>query len=256
MRRSVGSRIRDGECCFGLSVVLPCPQVIELAALAGYDFVRIDWEHAMFGEEKLRELLTTARLLKMPCQVRIPDLHGVTRILGQEPSGLMLPHVESGEEAAAIVDACRFAPLGRRGMDGNTRDMRCGGMSRAEYMEVSEENLDLIVQLESREAIERIDEILAVEGIDMAATGRADLSQELGVPGEKDHPDVVCAENMIIRKTLEHGKIPAIAADSPKRVQELYEMGVRCFLTGKDEALLAKGMKEKIRKMRDFVPLS
>ena len=64
---SLGSRPKRGVCCFGLSVVLPCPSVIEMAALAGYDFVRIDWEHALFGAIELRELLNTARLVGMPC---------------------------------------------------------------------------------------------------------------------------------------------------------------------------------------------
>ena len=80
----------------------------------------------------------------------------------------------------------------------------------------------------------------------MVATGRADLSQELGVPGQKDHPDVIRAENDIIKKAVQYGKIPAIAADSPERVQQLYEMGVRCFLIGKDERLLSKAIEQNL----------
>lgn len=242
---SIAARVRNGACCFGLSVVIPYPSVIELAALAGYDFVRIDWEHAFFGAEEMRNLLMTARLVGIPCQVRVPDLTMITPLLSQEPDGIMVPHTETAAQAGAAVDACKFAPLGRRGMDGNTRRMRCEGMKRTEYMEYAAENMDVIVQLESRPAMDRIDEILSLEGIDMAATGRADLSQELGVAGEKNHPDVIAAEDFIIRKALEHRKIPVIAADSSERVRELYAMGVRCFLTGKDEALLAKAIKEK-----------
>lgn len=75
-------------------------------------------------------------------------------------------------------------------------------------MSYAQTNLNLIVQLESRAALENIDEILSVPGIDMVATGRADLSQELGVPGQKEHPDVIEAENFIIRRALEHHKVP------------------------------------------------
>lgn len=250
--KSLSARVRNGECCFGLSVVIPYPSVIELASLAGYDFVRIDWEHALFGAEELRALLTAARLMGMPCQIRVPNLTMIMPLLGQEPDGIMIPHTECAETARAAVEACRFAPLGRRGMDGNTRRIRCEGMGRAEYMDYAAENLDVIVQIESRPAMERIDEILSLEGISMAATGRADLSQELGVPGDKNHPDVIAAENFIISKTLEHGKIPAVAADSAGRVRELYDMGVRCFLTGKDEALLDKVIKRNLSEMRGF----
>ncbi|MBQ7795697.1 MAG: hypothetical protein IJ374_03945 [Lachnospiraceae bacterium] len=248
--RSIRSRAKEGLPSFGLSVVLPCSSVIELAAQAGYDFVRIDCEHALFGAEELRALLTTARLVGMPCQLRIPDLSMVTPLLGQEAGGIMLPHIESVEEARRAIDACKFAPVGNRGMDGNTRWMRCGGMSRSEYMEYSTETMDLIVQIESETGIEHIDEILSLEGIDMVATGRADLSQSLGVAGQKNHPRVIEAENYIIKKALEHHKIPTIAADSAKRVQELYEMGVRCFVVGKDEGLLSKAIKKNLSEIK------
>lgn len=252
MSRETGAlqaRIQKGECCFGLSVVMPCPSVIELAALSGYDFVRIDLEHAMIGGAELRSLLTTARLVGMPCHVRVPELSGITPLLGQEPAGVMVPHVESAKEAKKAVEACKFAPEGRRGMDGNTRFMRCKGMSRREYMDYSKQSMDLIVQIESRPALEQIEEILLLDGIDMVATGRADLSQELGVPGQKNHPDVIDAENEIIQKAICHGKIPTIAVDTQKRVQELYQMGVRCFVVGKDEALLSKALGQNLQKI-------
>ena len=247
---SIKQRAAEGLVSYGLAMVLPCPSAIEMAALAGYDFVRLDCEHAMFSTEELKLLLQTARLTGMPCQVRIPDLTGITPLLGQEPSGIMIPHVESVSEAKMAVECCRFVPVGRRGMDGNTRKMRCEGMSRSEYMKYSEETMDLTIQIESKKALENVDEILKVPGIDMVATGRADLSQELGVPGQKEHPDVMNAENKIIQKTLENGKFPIITANSQKRIRELYDMGVRCFVVGKDEALLEQGIRKKLSSIK------
>ena len=245
---SLKARIQAGCSCYGLAVVLPCPCVIELAALAGYDFVRIDCEHALMSPAELRLMLQTARLRGIPCQVRVPDLSSITPLLGQEPAGIMLPHTESAYDARCLADACRFSPTGRRGMDGNTRRIRCEGISREAYMAACDETLNLIIQMESRPALTHIDEILSVPGIDMVATGRADLSQELGVPGQKNHPTVVDAENFIIRKALEHGKIPTITAGSPQRIQELQQMGVRCFIIGKDEDLLDQGIRARIRR--------
>lgn len=246
----IRSRAKNGLMSYGLSMILPCPSVVEMAALYGYDFIRIDCEHSLFSYQELRELMAAARLLGIPCQLRIPDLANITALLGQEPAGIMIPHVESRETALAAVECCKFAPCGRRGMDGSVRHMRCGGMKRTEYMEYANRTMDIIVQIESREGLRRIDEILSVEGIDMVATGRADLSQELGVPGEKDHPDVIEAENRIIRKALEYGKIPTIAADSKERIAELAAMGVRCFLIGKDETLLSGAIKANLEKKK------
>lgn len=248
--RSIRSRAQNGLMSYGLSMLLPCPSVVEIAALHGYDFLRIDCEHAFLSYQEIRELMAAARLLGIPCQIRTPDLTNITALLGQEPAGIMIPHVESREAALAAVDCCKFAPSGRRGMDGSTRHMRCGGMKRAEYMDYANRTMDVIIQIESREGLRNIDEILSVEGIDMVATGRADLSQELGVPGEKNHPDVIEAENLIICKALEYGKIPTIAADSKARIAELAAMGVRCFLVGKDETLLSGAIKENLEKKK------
>lgn len=246
LNNTIRARACSGLSSYGLSVVLPNPAVIELAAKAGYDFVRIDCEHSYMSFEEVRSLLTVARLIGMPCQVRTPDIWNLTPLLGQEPTAIMIPHVSSAEMAREIVQMCKYAPVGNRGMDAGTRLIRCGGMTRGEYMTYANQSQDVIVQIESRDAIEHIDEILSVEGIDMVATGRADLSQELGVPGQKNHPDVIAAENYIIQKTLEHGKLPTIAADSPQRVSTLREMGVRCFLVGKDEALLDKAISQNL----------
>lgn len=250
--KRIRSRAGNGLMSYGLSMLLPCPSVVEMAALYGYDFIRIDCEHALLSYPEIRELMAAARLLGIPCQIRTSDLTNITALLGQEPAGIMIPHVESREEALIAVNCCKFAPCGRRGMDGSVRHMRCGGMKREEYMEYANRTMDVIVQIESREGLFHIDEILSVEGIDMVATGRADLSQELGVPGKKNHPDVIEAENRIIRKALEYGKIPTIAADSEARIAELAAMGVRCFLIGKDETLLSGAIKENLEKIRRF----
>lgn len=251
LNNTIRARAKAGLSSYGLSVVLPDPAVIELAAKAGYDFVRIDCEHSYMSFEEVRALLTVARLVGIPCQVRTADIGNLTPLLGQEPAAVMIPHVSSAAMAREVVQACKFAPVGSRGMDAGTRLIRCGGMKRGEYMAYAAQAQDVIVQIESKEALEHIDEILSLEGIDMVATGRADLSQELGVPGQKDHPDVIAAENYIIQKALEYGKIPTIAADSPQRVSALHEMGVRCFLVGKDEALLEKAISQNLLKYKD-----
>ncbi len=245
---NIGERARQGKTSFGLSMLLPCPSVAELAKLAGYDFIRLDCEHSLMDASELRAVLTAARLTNIPCQVRVADLSGITPLLNLEPAGIMIPHVGSREEAEHAAVLCKFAPEGDRGMDGSTRRMRCEGMTRAEYMEYAKTHMDLIVQIESKEGLARIDEILSVSGVDMVATGRADLSQALGVPGEKNAPEVIEAEEYIIRKTLEHGKIPTIAADNADRVASLKQLGVNCFVIGKDETILAKSLADNLQK--------
>ena len=241
---SIRSRALRGEVCLGLSVLMPWQFIPELAKAVGYDYIRLDLEHSYLSESEVRSLLQAARLCGIPAQVRVPDLGGITPLLGQEPAGIMVPHVSSAAEAQVAIDLCRFSPAGQRGMDGGTRLMRCEGLSRQVFMAYATDSQSLIVQIESREGIDRIDEILSLEGIDMVATGRADLSQALGVPGSKNDLAVLEAEEYIIRKAIEHGKIPTIAVDSRERFQQLYDLGVRCFQIGKDERLLIKALKK------------
>lgn len=225
--------------------------MIEMAHCAGYDFVRIDCEHILYDNATLVNMLRTARLLGMPCQVRVDGLDRVTALLSLEASAIMVPHVESREAAVEAVNLVKYAPIGERGMDAGARLIRYGGMKRSEYIQRANQVTDLIVQIESKKAIKHIDEILSLEGIDMVATGKADLSQSLGVPGQKDHPDVLKAEEFIVKKALEHGKYPTLVADSRERVEELMAMGVRCFLIGKDEPLAYKAIANKLQQIKE-----
>lgn len=248
--QTIRERAKNGLLSFGMTVSLMEPTMIEMAHCAGYDFVRIDCEHILFDNLTLVNMLRTARLLGMPCQIRIEGTDRLTSLLSLEVNGIMVPHVESAEDARQVVNMVKYAPLGERGMDAGARYLRYGGMKRSKYIERANSVTDVIVQIESKKGMEHIDEILALEGIDMVATGKADLSQSLGVPGKKDHPDVLAAESFVVKKALEYGKIPTLAADTRERVEELAELGVRCFLIAKDEPLAYKAIENKLKTVK------
>lgn len=251
MMQPIRERAAAGLPSYGITISLMEPTMIEMAHCAGYDFVRIDCEHILYDNATLVNMLRTARLLGMPCQVRVDGLDRVTALLSLEASAIMVPHVESREAAMEAVNLVKYAPIGERGMDAGARLIRYGGMKRSEYIQRANQVTDLIVQIESKKAIEHIDEILSLDGIDMVATGKADLSQSLGVPGQKDHPDVLKAEEFIVKKALEHGKYTTLVADSRQRVEELMAMGVRCFLIGKDEPLAYKAIANKLKQIKE-----
>lgn len=250
MMQSIRERAAAGLPSYGITISLMEPTMIEMAHYAGYDFVRIDCEHILYDHSVLVNMLRTARLLGMPCQVRVEGLSRVTALLSLEASAIMMPHIENREMAMDAVNMVKYAPIGERGMDAGARLIRYGGMKRDEYIRRANSVTDLIVQIESKKGIEHIDEILALEGVDMVATGKADLSQSLGVPGQKNHPDVLKAEAFIIKKALEYGKYPTLAADNRERVEELMDMGVRCFLIGKDEPLAYKAIESKLKQIK------
>ncbi len=239
-------RAKQGIPSFGLYISLLDPVVIEMAKVSGYDFARLDAEHINFDSHILREMFRTARLLDFPLQIRLGSASNLGAILAMEPSAVMLPHVETAEAARSMVEETKFYPLGQRGMYGHAPNIRYGGIDAFDYLEHSNKHMHTIVQIESVKGLENIDEIASVDGVDMIASGKADLSQSLGIPRQVKDPRVIEAENRIMEAALRHGKTPVVAAGTPERVKELREKGVQCFLIDFDDAICLKAMKNRL----------
>ena len=242
--------VRNGRLCYGLYLTMFDPVIVQMASRAGYDFLRIDYEHMLFDHGVLVNMIRTARLLGMAVQVRVPDLTFASSMLDLGVCGLMVSHVANADEARRAVKAVKYAPLGERGLSGCARVLNYGEVSLSEYHSHANDEVHLIVQIEDRAGLENIDEILDVPGVDMVATGKNDLSQALGVPGQNSHPDVIAAEDLVIRKAREHGKCATLLVKNKDRIDELSARGVCCFVVGRDDELLFAAMKERLDGMR------
>ncbi len=225
--------------------------VIELAAYCGFDFVRIDLEHSLVDNFALANLIRTASLLELPVQVRIAYLGEVTRILDCGVNGIVVPDVTDSDTAKQAVELCKFAPIGKRGMYPKGRGLRFGLDDFGAYYEQANQKTDLIVQIEDKKAIDNIDEILSVDGIDMVASGKADLSQSLGVPTQCSHKRVLEAEDYIVKKALAYKKKPVIMASTRERVDQLAEMGVENIIIGPDTSLLCQSFKDVLQNLKN-----
>ena len=234
----------------GFYMVLPDPAVIEIAASAGYDFVRIDMEHHTFSYDKLGDLLRVARLCGLRTEVRISSPTDITKILDMGANGIVCPNVDNIRVAQEVITYTKYAPLGARGMYSLMPENRFGMESFAPYLATANDNITVTLQSESLTAIQNLDEILALEGVDMIATGRGELSQSMGLTGQTLHPSVIEAENMIAKKAIAAGKTPAILVPNKERAQQLWQLGVRVMLVGHDLDLLSKAMNAKYK---DFI---
>ena len=249
-KANIRKRAVEGLDSYGLNIALHDPSIIEMAARAGYDFVRVDCEHMLFGFDGLMEMIRTARLLGMPIQVRVTTLAQASALLDFGVTALMLPHVSSAEKAEEIVRAIKYAPLGERGMTSSSRALNFGEQKLSEYSRTANDEVSVIVQIEDKGGLENIDEILSVPGVDMVATGRNDLAQALGVPGQNTQPDVLAAEDMVIAKAVEHGKIPTLLVKNRARIEQLREKGVHCFSIARDDLLLYKSLGSTLAEMK------
>lgn len=239
--------MKNGSSCFGMYVTIPSPAIVEIAAMAGYDFIRIDCEHGLLGKGELRELIRTANLCRVPVFVRVASLDDISAVLDAGADGVIVPDVASREDALEAVRRVKYAPLGSRGLISVQRNMGFGSRKASEYVTCANPRILLCIQIEEKKAVEALDEILSVEGIDMVASGKQDLSQSYGCPGDTTNKQVMEAQSLVIRKALEYGRIPSILTPNPENMKKLSKEGVPCFLLGFDTVMIRQAM-ERMRK--------
>ena len=187
------TRVRDGinGGTLGTWIKLASPESVEIMAYAGFDFVVIDLEHTTLDLGAASTHIAMARALGMDPLVRVPD-HGLSviqRVLDAGAAGVVVPHVDTVEQARAVVRATCFPPRGDRGSGGTSRAGRWGLLPRADYLEYGNEQALCVVQLESEVAIGNAREILALDGIGAAFVGTADLSMSMGVAAGSNEVD-------------------------------------------------------------------
>ena len=242
--------VEQNKPLLGLWIAITDPGVIELAKLAGFDYVRLDNEYIPFDYGKICEMIRTANLLDIPIHIRISRMEDITSFVSFGADGIIVPDCDTVERAKKAIELTKFWPVGARGMNPAGRSFRKAGVPPAEYLQKANDCIALTVQIEDANVADRIDDILSLEGIDMVASGRADISQSLGIPGQITHPKVLEFEDLVIRKALEHGKIPAILALTKEDLTNLIGKGAKVFTLANDEGLLFTAMKEKVAAFR------
>lgn len=235
--------LRDKRAQVGLWSTLPFPYVSELIAGAGFDWLLLDTEHTASDPIVMQQQLQAVdagRTGTTSAVVR-PDWNDtvlIKRYLDIGAQSLLFPFVQTPEEAAAAVAATRYPPRGVRGMGGTMRASRFG--RDTDYVRDAESELCVLVQLETEEALDRLEEIAAIDGVDGIFIGPADLSASMGVPGDIHHPRVRKAIDDAVRRILACGKAPGILMLDEKRAQELLDLGALFVAVGTDQVLLRK----------------
>ncbi|RMF03425.1 MAG: 2-dehydro-3-deoxyglucarate aldolase, partial [Alphaproteobacteria bacterium] len=181
------AKILAGEPAFGLSLMFASPQLVEIAAAAGFDWVLIDCEHGAISTESVEMMCIAADACGITpiARPRSRDALEILQVLDRGAMGVQIPHVNTAEQARAAVRACKFHPEGNRSLAGSTRPQNYDVPGRPEdYYATANREILVCVQLEDREAIANVDEILQVDGIDVFFIGPSDLSATMGHPGD------------------------------------------------------------------------
>lgn len=235
--------LREGRQQVGLWNSLPGTVVAELLATCGFDWVVIDCEHSVTDIPDTLAMMQAMAPYRTTAVVRpaANDPVLIKRVLDLGAQTVILPYVQTVEEARAAVAAVRYAPRGMRGVAGMTRASVFGQV--AGYHQRAEEEICLILQVETIEALGRIPEIAAVDGVDGLFIGPADLAASMGHVGNSGHPDVVAAIEQGIKAIVAAGKPAGILTLDPAFARKCMEWGTTFTAVGMDIALLANAAR-------------
>ena len=253
---SLRTRLLGGQPVVGTMIQeVTSPFIVHAFVNAGFDFVYVDMEHGRFSLETAAGLIQTIRLTDIVPLVRVPDnqYHLIARVLDAGARGVMIPRVETREQAEKAVQAVRYPPLGQRGLAvarGHNDYKRQDSIVFSQ--EANRENL-VIVQIESKQAVECVDEIVSVPGVDIALIGPGDLSQSLGITLKMDHPDMVAAIEKVIAACKRHDVIVGLHVGDLKALKYWSQNGILLLSGSSDLDILLDGSIQLCKSYRDSV---
>ena len=247
MRNSkVLRKIRAGE-VVKVATISRFPEgwLAELTGRLGYDAVWLDLEHRPFGYDAIEDVSLGCRATDQDLMVRIlkTGYHSPMRALEMGANGIMVPHCMSAAEARQWAEWVRFPPLGRRGFDGAGADTDYLLADTFEYLKHANTETFLALQIEDREAVECVDEIAAVEGVDLLFVGPGDLSLSYGIPFQSGHATMRAAIARVANAAAKHGKAWGIATGDVANAQQYVDQGAQMVTSGNDLVAVVEGFQ-------------
>jgi 4-hydroxy-2-oxoheptanedioate aldolase len=233
--------LKAGKPQIGLWSTLSSSYTVEAVAGAGFDWLLLDSEHSPVDIENLLTQLQAAAPYASHPIVRIPwnDMVNTKRVLDIGAQSLLIPYVQTAEEARSAVASTRYPPAGVRGVAGTTRATRFGRVK--EYAKRAHEEICVLVQVETQSALGSIEAICAVDGVDGVFIGPADLHASMGHAGETANPKVKPLIDDAIRRIRKAGKAPGILTPNEADARHWLECGALFVAVGSDAGILARG---------------
>jgi 2-keto-3-deoxy-L-rhamnonate aldolase RhmA len=242
-------RLVQGALAIGVGVrAVRGVEIARIMKTAGFDFLFIDLEHGATSVETAYSISVAALDAGIAPFIRVPhgELALGTRCLDGGGLGLVIPHVDTAEEARAMVDAFKFQPLGHRSIGGGYPHFGFAPVPAKDVVTALNDATLVVAMIETPKAVENADQIAAVPGIDVLLMGTNDLCLEMGIPGQLDNERVVAAIDSVVRACQKHGKWPGLGGVYVRDLAKRYiGRGMRFVLAGNDVSLLMNAAKEQ-----------
>lgn len=244
-RNPFKAALARGAVQIGFWQALTCAETVEISAQAGFDWLLLDGEHAPNDMAMLREQLRAAQNGRAHAVVRpvAGEDWMIKQVLDLGAQTVLVPMIDTAEQAAAVVQACRYAPEGRRGVGAALARASDFGR-RSAYLSNANDEVCILVQAESVKAIKNLDQILAVKGVDGVFIGPADLAADMGLRGQPTHPKARAVVRDATRRIRAAGKAPGVLLGDAAHVAEAREDGALFIAVGSDVGLFIKAAKQ------------
>ena len=254
-RKKLKDSLRNREKLFGAWVSYAEPSITETFAKAGFDFLAIDMEHSTITLPQAQRIIAASQFYNVPCLPR-PVSHSndfFKPLLESGSDGLLVQMVNTTDEVENIINHLKYPPIGKRSYGVNRAQEY--GFEFNNYITNWNDESTLIIQVESIEAVNNIDNLLSYDQIDGVMIGPYDISGSLGVPGETNHPKVIEASKKVINSCKKFGKSCGTQLNdpNPKNIQSLFDLGYTYAILGSDLFVLwkwAEQMQQIIKKIR------
>jgi 2-keto-3-deoxy-L-rhamnonate aldolase RhmA len=229
------------------------PAIAAVLANAGFDFFILDTEHGSFSMETVADLMLMARLAGITPVVRVPDdgYPWIARTLDAGALGIMVPRVRTLDQVQRAARAVKYPPLGERGMSGGRGNTGYRSMKMVDYAARANEETFLILQIETREAIEGIDAMLAVPGVDAALMGPNDLSMALGVPADGEHAHVTAAIQKVVDSAKRHNLPSGTHVRDMQNLKSWRDRGMRLLMYNSDFGFIAQAGAAAVAELKN-----
>jgi 2-keto-3-deoxy-L-rhamnonate aldolase RhmA len=238
--RSIKERLKSGEKILAGWIYGLSPVTMEVMAVSGYPALLIDQEHGPVEMQMVHLLMLAAEARGAQAMMRVPshDPNAIKRVLDLGMANVMFPMVDSVADAKAIVSACRYPPAGRRGLATGAIRASSYGLDTKGYFEGIPHRQLIMAQIETPGGLDAVEEIAAVDGIDLLFVGPNDLSASMGHLGEQDHPTVRKAIDRIVGAAKAKGKWLGTVPTKERDAKTLFAAGFDMVVSGSDVALL------------------
>ena len=239
-------RLQRGEVLLGQMVLeLFTSGIGPMLDACGLDFVIFDMEHGRCDLALLSEMIASCRGSNIFPMARVPDVNfaPLSRALDIGARGVMVPRVETRQQAEDIVSQLKYAPQGKRGVAlGIAHDLYRAG--NADFFEKANEEIAVILLLETEKAFENLDEIVSVPGVDVAWMGHYDLTVSMGIPAQFDHPRFLAAMDALVASCQKFGVAPGFLPPTPESAVHWIDKGFRAISLGSDIGVFLDGVRK------------